>query len=44
MTMTAVPDQLTRATLAEKGTPVVFTTPPDIDRGGTESCIYFATR
>ena len=44
MTMTAVPDELTRATLAESGTPVVFTTPPDVDRGGTESCIYFATR
>ena len=44
MTMTAVPDSLTRATLAAKGTPVVFATPPDIDRGGTESCIYFATR
>jgi SAM-dependent methyltransferase len=44
MTMTAVPDELTRSTLAASGTPVVFTTPPDIDRGGTESCIYFATR
>jgi 2-polyprenyl-3-methyl-5-hydroxy-6-metoxy-1,4-benzoquinol methylase len=44
MTMTAVPDALTRATLAEHGTPVVFTTPPDVDRGGTESRIYFAGR
>jgi 2-polyprenyl-3-methyl-5-hydroxy-6-metoxy-1,4-benzoquinol methylase len=44
MTMTAVPDAMTRSTLAAGGTPVVFTTPPDIDRGGTESCIYFATR
>jgi 2-polyprenyl-3-methyl-5-hydroxy-6-metoxy-1,4-benzoquinol methylase len=44
MTMTAVPDELTRSTLAAGGTRVVFTTPPDIDRGGTESCIYFATR
>jgi SAM-dependent methyltransferase len=44
MTMTAVPDELTRATLAGAGTPVVFTTPPDVDRGGTVSCIYFATR
>ena len=44
MTMTAVPDELTRSTLAARGTPVVFTTLPDVDRGGTESCIYFATR
>jgi hypothetical protein len=44
MTMTAVPDALTRATLADGGAPVVFATPPDVDRGGTESCIYFASR
>jgi ubiquinone/menaquinone biosynthesis C-methylase UbiE len=44
MTMTAVPDEVTRATLAQHGAPVVFTTPPDVDRGGTESRIYFATR
>lgn len=44
MTMTAVPDELTRSTLADSGATVVFTTPPDVDRGGTESCIYFATR
>jgi SAM-dependent methyltransferase len=44
MTMTAVPDALTRSTLAAHGAPVVFTTEPDIDRGGTESRIYFATR
>jgi 2-polyprenyl-3-methyl-5-hydroxy-6-metoxy-1,4-benzoquinol methylase len=44
MTMTAVPDALTRSTLADSGATVVFTTPPDVDRGGTESCIYFATR
>jgi SAM-dependent methyltransferase len=44
MTMTAVPDELARATLAASGAPVVFTTAPDVDRGGTESCIYFASR
>lgn len=44
MTMTAVPDAVTRSTLADHGVRVIFTTPPDIDRGGTESCIYFATR
>jgi SAM-dependent methyltransferase len=44
MTMTAVADDLTRSTLAKNGTPVVFTTAPDVDRGGTESRIYFATR
>lgn len=44
MTMTAIPDELTRATLAEHGAPVVFTTPPDVDSGGTESRLYFATR
>jgi 2-polyprenyl-3-methyl-5-hydroxy-6-metoxy-1,4-benzoquinol methylase len=44
MTMTSLPDELTRTTLAAHGTPVVFTTPPDVDRGGTESCIYFASR
>ena len=30
--------------LAENGASVVFVTPTDVDRGGTESCIYFATR
>jgi hypothetical protein len=44
MTMTAVADDLTRSTLAKNDTPVVFTTAPDVDRGGTESRIYFATR
>lgn len=44
MTMTAVPDELTRSTLAAHGAPVVFTTAPDVDRGGTESRIYFASR
>jgi SAM-dependent methyltransferase len=44
MTMTAVPDALTRSTLAESGATVVFTTPTEVDRGGTESCLYFATR
>jgi ubiquinone/menaquinone biosynthesis C-methylase UbiE len=44
MTMTAVPDAVTRATLAEHGLSVVYTSEPDIDRGGTESCIYFAAR
>jgi len=44
MTMTAVPDVLTRSTLADHGASVLFTTPPDIDRGGTRSCVYFATR
>jgi SAM-dependent methyltransferase len=43
MTMTAVPDGLTRSTLAGNGASVVYVTPPDVDRGGTESCIYFAT-
>jgi SAM-dependent methyltransferase len=44
MTMTALADGLTRSALAESGASVVFVTPPDVDRGGTESCIYFATR
>lgn len=44
MTMTAVPDALTRSTLADLGASVLFTTPTDIDRGGTRSCVYFATR
>ena len=44
MTMTALPDATTRSALAENGASVVFVTPTDVDRGGTESCIYFATR
>jgi 2-polyprenyl-3-methyl-5-hydroxy-6-metoxy-1,4-benzoquinol methylase len=44
MTMTAVPDELTRSTLAEHGAPVVFATPLEVDAGGTESRTYFATR
>jgi hypothetical protein len=44
MTMTALPVALTRSTLTENGASVVFVTPTDVDRGGTESCIYFATR
>jgi hypothetical protein len=39
-----VPDALTRSTLADLGASVLFTTPTDIDRGGTRSCVYFATR
>jgi SAM-dependent methyltransferase len=44
MTMTAVSDEITRSTIASAGGRVVHTTPPDIDSGGTESRIYFATR
>ena len=44
MTMTAIPDELTRATLAEHGAPVVFATPLEVDAGGTESRTYFAAR
>lgn len=43
MTMTAVSDAQTRATVSDAGAQVVFTTSPDVDRGGTESRIYFAT-
>jgi SAM-dependent methyltransferase len=44
MTMTSLPDARTRTALVENGASVVFVTPTDVDRGGTESCIYFATR
>jgi SAM-dependent methyltransferase len=44
MTMMAVPDEMTRETLARGGLQVVFTTPPDVDLGGTVSQMYFATR
>jgi hypothetical protein len=44
MTMTAVPEALIRETLAAAGGNIVWATPPDIDRGGTESRIFFVTR
>ena len=44
MTMTGVPEALIRETLAGAGGKIVHTTPPDIDRGGTESRIFFVTR
>ncbi len=44
MTMTAVPEDLTLKTLSDAGASVVFATPVDVDRGGTSSRIYFATR
>jgi ubiquinone/menaquinone biosynthesis C-methylase UbiE len=44
MTMTGVPEALIRETLAAAGGDVVHATPPDIDRGGTESRIFFVTR
>jgi hypothetical protein len=44
MTMTGVPEALIRQTLAAAGGNVVYATPPDIDRGGTESRIFFVTR
>lgn len=44
MTMTAVPEAVIRETLVAAGGNIVFTTPPDIDRGGTESRIFFVTR
>jgi SAM-dependent methyltransferase len=44
MTMTGVPEALIRETLSAAGGNVVMATPPDVDRGGTESRIYFVTR
>jgi len=42
--MTGVPESLIRETLVAAGGSVAYTTPPDIDRGGTESRIFFVTR
>ena len=44
MTMTAVPEAVIRETLVGAGGNIVWATPPDIDRGGTESRIFFVTR
>ncbi|HEX4246068.1 MAG TPA: class I SAM-dependent methyltransferase [Acidimicrobiales bacterium] len=44
MTMTGVPEALIRETLTAAGGNIVYTTPPDVDRGGTESHIFFVTR
>jgi SAM-dependent methyltransferase len=44
MTMTGIPEDLTRSTLVACGARIVFETPVDVDRGGTESRIFFATR
>jgi SAM-dependent methyltransferase len=44
MTMTGVPESLIRETFVAAGGSVSYTTPPDIDRGGTESRIFFVTR
>jgi 2-polyprenyl-3-methyl-5-hydroxy-6-metoxy-1,4-benzoquinol methylase len=44
MTMTGVPEDLIRETLTAAGGTIAYTTPPDIDRGGTESRIFFVTR
>ncbi len=44
MTMTGVPEAQIRETLIAAGGTVVYTTPADIDRNGTESRIFFVTR
>ena len=44
MTMTGVPEAQIRETLVAAGGSVVYTTPPDIDRNGTESRVFFVTR
>ncbi len=44
MTMTGVPEALIRETLVAGGGDIAWVTPPDIDRGGTESRIFFVTR
>jgi ubiquinone/menaquinone biosynthesis C-methylase UbiE len=44
MTMTGVPEALIRETLIAAGGNIVLATPPDTDRGGTESRVYFVTK